>query len=152
MNSFKYEENRYGKKSVLIIDDDQNMVDLLSKHCRSIGLDVRTTTDGVQAVELMDQGYPDLLILDIDVHACNGKSLLQFLDIEELNWRVPAIVLCKSTDLSSVYRVKTICAYYVHKTPQALNKIEIFANELVDLASIRIDKSPYENDSKSDTL
>ncbi len=152
MDNIEHKKNQHQKKTVLIVDEDRKIVDLLSACFRSIGLDVSTADNAIEAVAILDSDHPDLLVLDIDVPSADGNSFLQLLDSQGPEWHVPSIVLSKSIDLNSLYRSQNVCAYYVHKSPQAWRKIEIFANELVDLGLAPIDESYNENNHQSDLL
>ncbi len=126
------------QKTVIIIDKDQASIDMLSEKCRSLGLTVWTATTAIEATVIMDMQLPDLVIVDADLPGRDAKTFLQFLDIKELNWVVPVIVLCGKTSITESYRVQRICAYYVRKSPIELEKLDVFAHELVDIASTRI--------------
>ena len=123
-------------KTVLIVDQDRDLVKQLASQIRTLGLNVVTANDTLTAVKIMDRGFPDLLVLDVETPAGNGKSLLTMLESIEESRGIPAIVLCQSPDLNNVPRVETACAYYVHKSLQSWNKIEIFIHELIDLEPI----------------
>jgi DNA-binding NtrC family response regulator len=141
-----------GQKHVLILDDNQQLVEFLAVRCRSIGLAVWTATNADDAAEIIDQGSPDLLILDVDLQAYGDDSFLQFLDTQEAEWNVPVIAMCKSADLDSAYRVKNLCTYYVHKSPKVWNKIKLFSSELVDLTPSLFGQAGDENNFQTDIL
>jgi len=56
-----------GKKifKVLVVDDEEDIVDLLSYNLKQSGYDVSTALDGVKAVEIAKEVLPDLILLDI---------------------------------------------------------------------------------------
>lgn len=134
MNNFYCNEPRYVKKTVLIVDEEQEMVDFLAYRFQSIGLNVSAANNAKTAIRVIESNLPDLIVFDVEMPFGKGHSFLEALDIQAENWHIPAIVLCNTSDLRSVHRPTSLCAYYVHRSQQAWNRIEIFTRELVDLA------------------
>lgn len=69
------------KKSfrVLIVDDDQDILDLISYNLEKEGFRVRTTTNSEEAISLAEDFLPDLIILDIMMPHPNGIELCKTL-------------------------------------------------------------------------
>jgi two-component system alkaline phosphatase synthesis response regulator PhoP len=57
---------------VLVVDDERNIVDLLSYNLKKEGYEVRTAFDGQEAVEVARQFRPDLIIMDIMMPKMDG--------------------------------------------------------------------------------
>ncbi|MFK7766649.1 MAG: response regulator [Mariniblastus sp.] len=153
MSEFAPQESSGDKKIVLILDDDRKLVDLLSKCFCSIGMKVLTAANADEATNILNHTAPDLMVIDCETPTESEDPFLNFLDSQAPRWHIPSIVLCKSSDLSSVNRVQNIFAYYVHKSPQAWSKIEMFANELVTLSPYQYDnETSDDNSSKSDNF
>ena len=138
------DDDRAVQKTVLIVDDNQELLVNLAKQCKAIGLSVLTASDAVSAAKLMDQQFPALLLIDAEMPAGNGKTFLERLEANSETQGIPAIVLCKNADMNSIARVPKMVAYYVHKSERAWNTIEMFIHELVDL------KASPSNESKDD--
>jgi two-component system cell cycle response regulator CpdR len=62
---------------ILLVDDDRYVVRYLKKALEQAGYDVSATTSGKQALELMDEQKPDLLILDLNMPEPDGFDLLR---------------------------------------------------------------------------
>lgn len=134
MNIDSQESSGAQSKSVLIVDSDEKLSQLLRTCFQTIGLNVFSASNAEQAQELAQEKNPDLLVLDADTPLNQSKSYLEHLDQEEPTHRTPAIVLCKSKDLRSIVHPATFCTYYVHKCGSAWDRIETFTNELIDLS------------------
>lgn len=83
---------------ILIIDDDQMM-----SECLSYALPehhIRTCTNAIDALNLINQHLPDVLILDILLDGPDGFSLLNELITYSDTARIPVIIV-SSLDLSS---------------------------------------------------
>ena len=52
-------------KTILVVDDDPNILTALSIRLKTAGYDVVTAADGHQALKLARQTWPDLMLIDI---------------------------------------------------------------------------------------
>ena len=64
---------------VLVVDDEPNIVELLSVSLRYAGFDVRTAGDGQTALEVARNFGPDLLVLDVMMPGLDGFDVLRSL-------------------------------------------------------------------------
>ena len=53
------------KVKVLVVDDEPDIVDLLSYNLKKEGYDVESAEDGIKAVKLASKFHPDVILLDI---------------------------------------------------------------------------------------
>ncbi|NTV52955.1 MAG: response regulator [Candidatus Firestonebacteria bacterium] len=58
---------------VLIVDDDQDIVKLLSLHLRSEGYSVEVAYDGLEALDKISETQPDVIILDLMMPKVDGS-------------------------------------------------------------------------------
>ncbi len=63
---------------VLIVDDEKGLLDLFCAMLRPLKLRVLTAEGGAQAIELLEQITPDLLILDLAMPQISGYDVLNF--------------------------------------------------------------------------
>lgn len=75
---------------VLIIDDDTNMTGALDDVLKEVGFDVLTTNTGLHGLELVQQGDPDIVILDLIMPEMDGWTTCRA--IRDIN-QVPIIIL-----------------------------------------------------------
>lgn len=67
-----------GKRKVLIVDDDQELVELLVDVFERDGrFDIRTANNGFGAGMLVKEFRPDLVVLDVMLPDINGKEVCQ---------------------------------------------------------------------------
>jgi DNA-binding response OmpR family regulator len=74
----------YDGKSILIVDDDTDVLTAISELFKNTGASVSTATDGNAAVDMALKNKPDLLILDAMLPKRSG-----FLVLEKLKARKP---------------------------------------------------------------
>lgn len=71
-------EEYYGdenKKTILIVDDEQPIVDILVHNLQSEGYDTIEANDGEKAIELAFDREPDLILLDIMIPKIDGLTV-----------------------------------------------------------------------------
>lgn len=64
-------------KSILVVDDEFGLADVLAATLSDIGYDVRTAANGVQGLELMEAKAPDSAILDYMMPLLDGPGFLE---------------------------------------------------------------------------
>ncbi len=62
-------------KKILVVDDEQDIVDLVSYNLQKEGYEVSSTTDSTKALELAEKTNPDLIILDVMMPGIDGFEL-----------------------------------------------------------------------------
>lgn len=63
------------QKTILVVDDEQDIVDLISYNLSKEGFEVATANNGTDAVEIAQRLRPDLVILDIMMPDEDGYTL-----------------------------------------------------------------------------
>ena len=59
-------------KSILVVDDDPEIVTLLSTRLAKRGYKVSTASDGSSALELVKRDVPDIVLLDVMMPGKSG--------------------------------------------------------------------------------
>lgn len=80
-------------KSVLVIDDDEDLCDLVAAVLRDEGYEVRTAHNGAQALDDLHQhGVPDLILLDMKMPVMDGWEFARRLE-GEYDHQTPVVVI-----------------------------------------------------------
>jgi adenylate cyclase len=86
------------------VDDNEINRDLLSRYLARLGHTVQAAPDGRKALEMIDSGAFDLVLLDIMMPELNGYQVLQHLK-NSPNWRdLPVIMISALDEMDSVVR------------------------------------------------
>lgn len=85
-------------KTVLIVDDDPNVVDLLVNIMTMLGVEARTAPNGREALNAIAKSAPDAVILDLMMPVMDGFTMLMQLRKEEVGQKMPVIVLSALAD------------------------------------------------------
>lgn len=108
---------------VLIADDDQVTVQLLSSLLKANGYDVRAAYDSMQAVMLAMRDSPAAIILDIAMPAGGGWSVLQRLKASSKTRGIPVVVLTALSDPTLSEKAKALGADAFLAKPVAPNEL-----------------------------
>jgi two-component system OmpR family response regulator len=76
---------------LLVVDDEPNILELLSASLRFAGFDVATATNGNDALRVAASYHPDLVVLDVMMPGLDGFEVVRRLRKEEQ--RVPVLFL-----------------------------------------------------------
>ena len=60
------------KKTILIVDDNEDILELLFYNLKSDGYRVEIAKDGVEAIEVAKKSLPELIIMDIMMPKMDG--------------------------------------------------------------------------------
>jgi len=80
-----------GEAKLLVVDDEPNIVELLSASLRYAGFDVATARSGTEAVRKSEEFQPDLLVLDVMMPGMDGFDVVRRLRGD--GRRVPVLFL-----------------------------------------------------------
>jgi len=78
---------------VLVVDDESDITTILALALRRAGYQVSTAGDGLQALEVIAQELPDLVILDVMMPRLDGFDTLQRLRESAPTAAIPVILL-----------------------------------------------------------
>jgi two-component system phosphate regulon response regulator PhoB len=81
------------KMNVLVVEDDNDILQLLSYNLESAGFSVATSQDGHDALEKVKRHIPDLIILDLMIPGLDGFEVCKELKRDAAFKNVPVIML-----------------------------------------------------------
>jgi len=84
-------------KKVLVVDDEADIVELVSYNLKKEGYQVLSAYDGEEALSLARQENPDLVILDLMLPKIDGFRVCRVLKKEEPTAKTPIIMLTAKT-------------------------------------------------------
>ena len=80
-------------KSILVVDDEQNIRFLYKEELEDNGYSVSVATTGEEALEKLNESIPDLIILDIKLPGIDGIETMR--KIKDEKGDIP-IILCSA--------------------------------------------------------
>jgi len=85
-------------KSVVLVEDDEHLQEVLVIALEDAGLKVFCAADGVEGLELIRKRIPDGVILDIMMPRMNGYEVCAALQSDEKTREIPILVLTAVTE------------------------------------------------------
>lgn len=112
-------------ESVLIVDDDPVIRRMLQLSFESEGFDVSTANDGVEGLEAMRNGKPDVVVLDIMMPRLDGMKVMREVVSDDDLRNTPVILLsAKATSLDIELGLKAGAADYLTKPIDPIELVE----------------------------
>lgn len=81
------------KKVILIIEDDTFFQNLISKKLVNEGFEVLVASDSRQALSILEEKKPNLIILDLILPVLDGFGILSIVKKDEKTKDIPVIIL-----------------------------------------------------------
>ena len=79
--------------TILLIDDEEEMLDLYSTKLKQSGFHVLTAQDGFDGIDIARREQPDLILLDVLMPGIKGEDVLYQLKDEPSTSSIPVIFL-----------------------------------------------------------
>nr|YP_009392366.1 hypothetical protein [Osmundaria fimbriata]ARW60928.1 hypothetical protein [Osmundaria fimbriata] len=80
-------------KKILLVDDDQKLINLLSSYLINEGFLVHSTTNTLSALVVIRNDCPDLIISDIMIQELNGYDFIKLLKLDNTLVHIPVVFL-----------------------------------------------------------
>jgi len=84
--------------TILVVEDELDVQKVVAKRLTSRGFTVHCASDGYQAVQLAHKIAPDLIVLDLQLPAGDGLSVLRKLRISDSTKKTHIVVLTGMTN------------------------------------------------------
>ena len=81
------------KKTILVVDDENDVVEFLKNLLEDNGYNVTTAYDGVEALESIKSDIPDLVLLDLQMPEETGTGFYRKLRNRKDLREIPVIIL-----------------------------------------------------------
>lgn len=144
------------RKRILIIDDEPDIVEILSYNLEKEGYEVYTASNGNEGIEQAKQVIPDLILLDVMMPEKDGIETCQELrEIKELKKTLIVFLSARGEEFSQLagfqagandYIVKLIkpkiLISKVNALLQLATQVQV-QNNLVEIGSLVIDKDNF---------
>lgn len=118
------------KKKVIVCDDDEGILDMMSVVLESEELDVVTESNSLNLQHLIAEQRPDLLMLDLWMPVLSGDLILRQLREQEMTRTLPVIVISASSDGEKI-AMDNGANYFLAK-PFDLDELSRWISQLID--------------------
>lgn len=85
-------------KSILIVEDEKDILDLIEYHLKQSGFSVIKAMDGPSGLEIAKRRKPNLIILDLMLPEMDGKDVCRTLKSNPFTQPIPILMLTAKAD------------------------------------------------------
>jgi two-component system response regulator HydG len=96
-------------KTILLVDDDAELCGALFQILRDEGYNVISTGESLQAINILKQTHPDLILLDSNISGNNSMELIK--EMKKIDQNVIIIITATSGNIEEVVRIIKLGAY-----------------------------------------
>jgi len=102
------------KARILLVDDEPNIIKALTARLEANHYEVVSASNGLEGLEEVRKGKPDLILLDINMPEMDGYSFVKALKREETMNSPPIIVLTARGDkMKDLFAIEGFQQYLV---------------------------------------
>ncbi len=114
------------KKTIMIIEDDRFLSSLIKARLEKDGFRTPQAFDGEEAIKMLHEGKPDLIVLDLIVPKVSGFEVLEAVSLDPQLNKIPVVILSNLTQDSDIQKAKSLGAteYFV--------KVRISIDDLIN--------------------
>ena len=126
-----------GKRKALVVDDDEELVELISDALQSDGrFEVRTTNNGFDAGMLVREYHPDVIVLDVMLPDINGKEVCQRIRSDSALNDVRILCISGMVEEDKIADLKTSGANEFLQKPFEVDKLVDLLCKMVDMEPV----------------
>lgn len=87
-------------RRILVVDDDAEMRNYMSRHFESAGYKIATADNGTEALKIVNNGDVDLVVCDVKMPVMDGLTFLRLMKSNVNTHHIPVIMLSSKNDIS----------------------------------------------------
>lgn len=111
------------KKTIFLIDDEEDILELLSMHLRDEGNEVKTEGNGERALRILQEEVFDVVITDLMINGVDGIDVLK--KTKEVSPRTEVIIITGHASVDTAIQAMKLGAFdYINK-PVNLGELQI---------------------------
>ncbi|MBA3807214.1 MAG: response regulator transcription factor [Solirubrobacterales bacterium] len=131
------EQSHHVRGSVLVVDDEPTITEVLARYLQRAGYEVRTAEDGAAALSLASDRRPDLVVLDLMLPGLNGLEVMRRLRDTDRDRLAIILLTAKGDESDRVVGLRLGADDYIVKP---FSPAELVAR--VDAVLRRVDTTP----------
>lgn len=137
------------KKKILIADDEKNMIWAMKNALKNENYDIITANDGLEAIELVKETLPNLVLLDLRMPKKNGMEVLK--EIKSFDEGMSVIIITAHGSMESAVEAMKIGALDYISKPFDIEKIKIKIEKALDVVNMKEEISYLKETLKNQT-
>lgn len=91
------------REKILLVDDEPDIIDLISYNLEKEGYEIKSASNGRDAIDIAKTFVPDLILLDVMMPEMDGiETCVELRENEELNGSIIAFLTARGEDYSQI--------------------------------------------------
>jgi len=113
------------QKRILIVDDDPDVLKLVSFRLNQAGYETVTASNGTEGLQKIASAKPDLIVLDVIMPGMDGYTFMKEVKSSGTSRGIPIIMLTAKDKLKEIFEMEGVKEYIVKpfETGELLDKI-----------------------------
>ena len=142
------EEMDRDQKTILIVDDEQPIREILVYNLKKEGYNVIEASDGITALNIALEQYPDLILLDIMLPKMDGLSVCKRI---KNSYNVPILMLtAKDSEIDKILGLELGADDYITKPFSVRELIARVKANLRKVANLSVTRNDNDNSKKKE--
>jgi len=104
MNPKGTEQEQEKRPVVLVVDDNQQNLELLQAYLEDMDCDTVPAQDGLEALEIISRGGPDLILLDVMMPKMSGFEVCKRIKNDPKTTDIPVIMVTALNEFGDIER------------------------------------------------
>ena len=122
------------RQSILVIDDDAALADVLSRRLKQQGFYTKTADSGTEGLSMARSEHPDLILLDLRLPDKDGFSICEELADSPGTCNIPVIILTGMEQPDIIRRSRLAGCYYFVRKPYDPNALLVLIRQAIEEA------------------
>ncbi len=122
------------RKTILIVDDEESICQSLSGVLSDDGYEVLTAASGEEALKIVDEELPSLILLDIWLPGLDGIEILKTVKAEHPQIRV--VMMSGHGTIETAVKATKLGAFDFIEKPLSLDKVLLIVNHALDMTRL----------------
>jgi two-component system, NtrC family, nitrogen regulation response regulator NtrX len=132
------------KSVILVVDDEEGIRDSLSGIFEDEGYDVIAAGSGEEAIKVLKEHNPDLVLLDIWLPGIDGIQTLQ--ELKEIKSDLPVIMISGHGNIELAVKATRSGAYDFLEKPLSLERVLLAAKRALEKRTLEIENRALKQD------
>jgi two-component system alkaline phosphatase synthesis response regulator PhoP len=120
------------KKKVLVVDDEQDIVEILSYNLSKQDLEVKRAYSGKECIQVARNFLPDLIVMDIRMPDVNGIEACRILKKDEELRNIPILFLTADTDVYTALSAMSAGGDHYVTKPIPISTLSDMIHKMID--------------------
>lgn len=130
--------------TILLAEDDVVLMEMYKERLRAEGYNVALAKDGEEALQLVEEAQPQLIILDIMMPKMNGVDVLKHLKQNEETKNIPVIIA------TALVQDMTEIKKWLGAHDTYLIKSEVMPGDIIEIVKKKLESAGAADDKADD--